>query len=98
MAGWGKQGSLEETESCLGKVIKVSEGADAVELGSVRRWLEPKEFECPIHTDEAAARAAGYKTSLRRHPWHLLMLFQRIGSLVTNHSNLVTSPAKYLFR
>lgn len=57
---WGKYGSWEETEAFLGKVIKVSEGADAVEPGSIRRWLEPKEFDCAIHTDEAAARAAGH--------------------------------------
>lgn len=60
MAGWGKYGSWEETESYLGKVIKVSEGADAVEVGSIRRWLEPKEFDCPIHTEDEAARAAGH--------------------------------------
>ena len=41
---WGKYGSWEETKSYLGKVIRVSEGADAVEAGSIRRWLEPKEF------------------------------------------------------
>jgi len=40
--GWGKQGRWEETESYLGKVIAVSEGADAVEFGSIRKWLEPK--------------------------------------------------------
>jgi len=60
MAGWGKYGSWEETESFLGKVIKVSEGADVVEMGTIRRWLEPKEFDCPIHTDAAAAEDAGY--------------------------------------
>lgn len=58
--GWGKQGTWEEAEAFLGKVIKVSKGADAVEAGSIRRWLEPKEFHCPIHTDEDAARKAGY--------------------------------------
>ena len=30
-----------------------------MELGSIRRWLEPKEFHCPLHTDEAIARNAG---------------------------------------
>jgi hypothetical protein len=60
MSGWGKYGTWEETESFLGKVIKVSEGADAVEVGSIRRWLEPKEFDCPIHTDAGPAKAAGY--------------------------------------
>ena len=60
MEGWGKQGSWEETESFLGKVIKVSKGADAIDLGSIRRWMEPKEFDCPIHQDEDAAKAAGH--------------------------------------
>ncbi len=57
---WGKWGTWEETESYLGKVIGVTTGADVVERGTIRRWLEPKEFDCPLHTDDAAARAAGY--------------------------------------
>ena len=59
--GWGKWGAWEETESYLGKVIGVTEGVDAVERGTIRRWMESKEFDCPIHLDDAAARAAGYK-------------------------------------
>lgn len=58
---WGKWGSWEQTEALLGQQIGVSSGADAVEKGSIRRWLEPKEFACPIHTDEAVARDAGYR-------------------------------------
>ncbi|MDE0156877.1 MAG: MaoC family dehydratase N-terminal domain-containing protein [Gammaproteobacteria bacterium] len=58
---WGKWGTWEETESYLGKVIGVTEGAEAVEPGTIRRWMESKEFHCPIHFDDAAARAAGYK-------------------------------------
>jgi len=57
---WGKWGSWEETQACLGKKVGVSVGADAVEKGSIRRWLEAKEFDCPIHTDQAAAWDAGY--------------------------------------
>ena len=59
--GWGKQGSWEETESFVGKTIAISKGVDAVELGSVRKWLEPKHFFPPIHSDTAAAKAAGYR-------------------------------------
>ena len=59
--GWGKYGTWEEAESFLGKVIGVDVGVDAVELGSIRRWLEPKEFDCALHTDAAAAREAGYR-------------------------------------
>ena len=33
---------------------------DAVEAGAIRRWLEPLEFECPLHHDRAAAQAQGY--------------------------------------
>lgn len=57
---WGKWGSWEETQACLGNKIGNSFGADAVEKGSIRRWLEPKEFDCPIHTDNEAAKDAGY--------------------------------------
>ena len=58
---WGKYGTWEEAENCLGKVVGENTGVDAVELGSVRRWLEPKEFDCTLHTDRAAAQAAGYR-------------------------------------
>ncbi len=58
---WGKYGSWEEAESFLGKVIGEDTGADAVELGSIRRWLEPKEFDCALHTDVAVANDAGYR-------------------------------------
>lgn len=58
---WGKWGSWEETDSYLGQVIGQTEGVDAVEMGSIRRWLEPKEFDCALHTDPEAAKAAGYR-------------------------------------
>jgi hypothetical protein len=35
-------------------------GADAVEPGTIRRYLEPLEIGCPIHYDADAARAAGH--------------------------------------
>jgi len=58
---WGKYGTWKEAESYIGKVIGEDVGVDAVELGSIRRWLEPKEFDCALHTDAAAAKAAGYR-------------------------------------
>ena len=58
---WGKYGTWEEAERFLGKVIGEDVAADAVELGSIRRWLEPKEFDCALHTDADAARSAGYR-------------------------------------
>jgi hypothetical protein len=57
---WGLWGTWEETEQHLGKVVGVSVGPDPVEKGSIRRWLEPKEFASDIHTDAQAAKAAGY--------------------------------------
>ncbi|GAA3742268.1 hypothetical protein HDA32_003310 [Spinactinospora alkalitolerans] len=35
-------------------------GADPVERGAIRRYLEPLEFDCALHTDERATRAAGF--------------------------------------
>lgn len=58
---WGLWGTWEETESFLGKKIGSTVGPDPVERGTIRRWLEPKEFDCAIHTDAEAARAAGYE-------------------------------------
>lgn len=58
---WGKQGSWDETEACLNQQIAQCNGADAVEKGTIRRWLETKEFDCPLHFDEATAKDAGYE-------------------------------------
>lgn len=35
-------------------------GADPVERGAIRRYLEPLEFDCPLHHDADVARAHGY--------------------------------------
>ena len=35
-------------------------GADAVELGLIRRYCEPLELGCPLHFDADVARSAGY--------------------------------------
>ncbi|MGI9283863.1 MAG: FAS1-like dehydratase domain-containing protein, partial [Pseudomonadales bacterium] len=58
---WGKWGSWEETEACLNSVVGESRGPDPVERGSIRRWLEPKEFVSPIHTEKNTAIEAGYE-------------------------------------
>jgi len=39
---------------------QVSYGADPVTASDIRRFLEPLEFACPLHTDQAAAQAAGF--------------------------------------
>ncbi len=46
--GWG---------SPRGEVIW---GAEPIEAGTLRRWLEPLEYDDPIHHDRAAAIAAGH--------------------------------------
>jgi hypothetical protein len=38
----------------------VTWGADPVERGAIRRYLEPLEFDCALHTDPEVARAAGF--------------------------------------
>jgi hypothetical protein len=38
----------------------VTWGADPVERGAIRRYLEPLEFDCALHTEPAVARAAGF--------------------------------------
>jgi hypothetical protein len=58
---WGKWGTWEEMNSFLGKEISTSFGVDEVTKGDIRKWLEPKEFDCPLHYDEATAQKAGYK-------------------------------------
>ncbi|MFK8030152.1 MAG: MaoC family dehydratase N-terminal domain-containing protein [Gammaproteobacteria bacterium] len=58
---WGLYGTWEEAESFVGKVIGKDTGADAVELGSIRRWLEPKEFDCKLHTERETAIESGYR-------------------------------------
>lgn len=35
-------------------------GPDPVELGAIRRWLEPLEFDCALHRDADVARAHGW--------------------------------------
>lgn len=35
-------------------------GGDAVERGGIRRYLEPLELDCALHTDPETARAAGF--------------------------------------
>lgn len=41
---------------------KPIEGADVVEKGLIRRYLEPLEFDCALHYDEEVAKQHGYKT------------------------------------
>lgn len=49
---------------CVGRNLEGDEivwGADSVEAGAVRRYLEPLEFDCALHYDREAAREHGYE-------------------------------------
>ncbi len=52
---------LEEAQKWLGKET-VFEGVDEVSRNDIRRKLEVYHFDCPLHYDEAVAKAHGYKT------------------------------------
>src|SRR5699024_3410503 len=38
-----------------------SAGADVIEKGAIRKFLEPLEFDSPLHYDEAVAKEYGYE-------------------------------------
>lgn len=40
---------------------EITWGADPVEPGAIRRYLEPLEFDCPLHTDPEVARGMGFE-------------------------------------
>jgi acyl dehydratase len=53
-------GTWEDTEAMLGKEFSRA-GADAVDLGSIRRRLEVLSFDSPLYRDEETARRCGYE-------------------------------------
>jgi 3-methylfumaryl-CoA hydratase len=53
--------SLEDTRKWLG-VESNFEGVDEVTRNDIRRKVEVYCFDCPVHYDEAVARAHGYRT------------------------------------
>ncbi len=59
----------EDTRAWIGRSLSVHEGAayDAVEVSTIRRWLEVLEFGCPLHYDEKAAQKAGYEGIFAPH-------------------------------
>ena len=52
--------SLDETREHIGREHPF-EGADEVSFNDIRRKLEVYCFDCPLHGDDAAARAHGYR-------------------------------------
>lgn len=55
-------------------------GADPIEASAVRRFVEPLEFDCPLHTDQHVAEQYGYGTSLPRIAACSFGLRSRIGT------------------
>jgi acyl dehydratase len=56
--GWDAMVAAVGQEFSDGEVVY---GADAVTASDVRRFCEPLEFDCPLHHDADAARAAGFE-------------------------------------
>jgi 3-methylfumaryl-CoA hydratase len=54
--------ALDETRAWIGRE-QVHDGADEVTRSDIRRKLEVYGFDCPLHTDDATARAHGYRTT-----------------------------------
>ena len=57
----------------MGKEIGFNIAPDEVEKGSIRRWLEPKEFDCPLHYDEEIAKSVGYRGIVA--PWTMVITY-----------------------
>src|SRR5262245_26118833 len=53
--------SLDDTRQLIGRE-RTFEGVDEVSRNDIRRKLEVYCFDCPLHYDEAVARAHGYQT------------------------------------
>jgi len=56
------KGSLADAEALVGAEIAVLDGADPVNAPMIRHHLEAYEWDFPPAADDAAARAAGYRT------------------------------------
>jgi acyl dehydratase len=63
MAHWTtpQRGTWAQAEALVGTVLARFEGVDPVGAADIRRLLELNGLDAPIHTDEDAARAAGYR-------------------------------------
>jgi hypothetical protein len=53
------QATVDAVGTEFGAQIAVA-GADVIDASAIRRYLEPLEFDCALHYDEATARAHGY--------------------------------------
>lgn len=57
MTAWAPMIALVGTDLSDGQITYA---ADRVEKGAIRRYLEPLEFDCALHTGHEAARAHGF--------------------------------------
>jgi len=64
-----------ETQKWIGQELLIEPrwGADAVEMGTIRRALEVIELGCPLHYDEKVAKQHGFKTVVA--PFHMLQVY-----------------------
>lgn len=56
------QGSWADAEAMVGQTLSRIEGIDPVSVADIRRKLEVVGLDCPLHYDEDAAQANGYRT------------------------------------
>jgi len=69
----------------------VAWAADRIEVGAIRRYLEPLEFDCPLHYDEEVARSQGYDGIVL--PYTALLTFAK-GAFWSPGTALFTDPAR----
>jgi acyl dehydratase len=56
------QGSWADAEAMVGQTVSKIEGIDPVSAADIRRKLEVVGLDCPLHYEESAAQAQGYRT------------------------------------
>jgi len=59
-AAWAPVIDVVGTDFDTGAIV----GADAVDKSALRRYLEPLEFDCPLHYDDEVARQHGYSGAI----------------------------------
>ena len=70
----------------------VHTAADVVEASAVRRYLEPLEFDCPLHYDRPTAAGQGYKEIVA--PYSGLMTWLSRGVWLPGDEPVWTDPAR----
>jgi uncharacterized protein len=60
-----------DLEPLVGKVLATTTGAEPISAVGIRRYVEAHEMRSPIHSDAAAARAAGHAGLVT--PWSMLL-------------------------